>query len=234
MCDKIRPKNKKTGGNMKKAVIFDLDGTVVDSVGAIASCANERLKEAGLCEQPVEKYKYFAGDGQYELIKRALAASGDIELLHYDEVMKSYIEHFKDTCHIGCKPYPGITGMLTALKKDNIRIAVLSNKAHANTIKVIEYVFGKDYFDYVQGQIEGINRKPSPDGVYMVMDKLNVSREECIYVGDTSVDMKTGKAAGLYTVGVTWGFRDREELIANHADAIIDRPEELLKYIYSI
>lgn len=216
---------------MKKAVIFDLDGTVVDSVGAIARCANERLKEAGLCEQPVEKYKYFAGDGQYELIKRALAAAGDEQLIHYDEVMKSYIEHFRDTCHIGCKPYPGIVEMLKALKKNNIRIAVLSNKAHANTIKVIEYVFGENFFDYVQGQIEGINRKPSPDGVYMVMDRLGVTKEESLYVGDTSVDMKTGKAAGIFTVGVTWGFRDRQELIANNADAIIDKPDELLKYI---
>lgn len=216
---------------MKKAFIFDLDGTIVDSVGAIASCANDCLVEQGLEPQPVEAYMKFAGDGQYELIKRALRASGDEELVYYEAVMARYIELFKDRCHIGCVAYEGIKEILDELKKYGIKLAVLSNKAHANSIKVVESVFGKGYFDYIQGQQDNINRKPAPDGAFIVMDKLQVKPEECVYVGDTSVDMKTGKAAGIFTVGVTWGFRDRKELEENQADAIVDKPDELLQYV---
>ena len=215
---------------MKKAFIFDLDGTIVDSVGAIASCVNDCLVEKGLKPQPVEAYKYFAGDGQYELIKRALRAAGDVELRNYEEVMPRYIELFKDRCHVGCMPYDGMRETLQALKEKGMLLSVLSNKAHANSIKVVEAVYGKGFFDDIQGQMDHVNRKPSPDGAFMVMERLNVRREECIYVGDTSVDMKTGKAAGIFTVGVTWGFRTREELIENHADAVIDHPSELLNY----
>lgn len=219
---------------MKKAFIFDLDGTIVDSVGAIATCANFCMKEAGIPEQPVEAYKMFAGDGQYELIKRALRASGDEELVHYEAVMARYIELFKDRCHIGCVAYDGIKEMLDALKSKGIKLAVLSNKAHANSIKVVESVFGQGYFDYIQGQQDNVNRKPAPDGAFILMDELQVKPEECVYVGDTSVDMKTGKAAGIFTVGVTWGFRDRAELVENHADGIVDKPDELLQYVNDV
>ncbi len=216
---------------MKKAFVFDLDGTIVDSVGAIADCANFCMAEKGLSPQPVNAYMQFAGDGQYELIKRALKASGDIELKYYDEVMARYIELFKDRCHIGCTAYSGMTEILTELKERGMKLAVLSNKAHFNTIKVVEYVYGQGFFDYIQGQMDHINKKPSPDGAFMVMDELNVSADECVYVGDTSVDMLTGHAAGMFTVGVTWGFRERAELVEYKADAIIDKPEELLEYL---
>ncbi len=216
---------------MKKAFIFDLDGTIVDSVGAIADCANFCIGEKGLSPQPVEAYMQFAGDGQYELIKRALRASGDTELKYYDEVMARYIELFKDRCHIGCTPYDGMEATLRKLKEKGVKLAVLSNKAHHNTIKVVEYVYGQGFFDYIQGQMDHIEKKPSPDGAYMVMKELGVTPCECVYVGDTSVDMITGHRAGIFTVGVTWGFRERAELVEYKADAIIDKPEELLEYL---
>lgn len=216
---------------MKKAFIFDLDGTIVDSVGAIADCANFCMGEKGLATQPVNAYMQFAGDGQYELIKRALRASGDTELKYYDEVMARYIELFKDRCHIGCTAYEGMQQTLKNLKAKGIKLAVLSNKAHHNTIKVVEYVYGKELFSYIQGQMDHIEKKPSPDGAYMVMEELKVTADECVYVGDTSVDMLTGHAAGIFTIGVTWGFRDRAELVEYKANAIIDKPEELLEYL---
>lgn len=216
---------------MIKAFIFDLDGTIVDSVGAIAACANDCLMEKGLKPHPVNAYMQFAGDGQYELIKRALRAAGDENLSYYEEVMARYVEWFKDRCHIGCTAYEGITDMLKELKAEGIKLAVLSNKAHKNSVKVVEHVFGEGFFDYIQGQMDNINRKPAPDGAYIVMKELGVKASECIYVGDTSVDMQTGKAAGVFTVGVTWGFRDRAELVENHADGIVDKPEELLQYM---
>lgn len=216
---------------MVKAFIFDLDGTIVDSVKAIADCANFCIEEAGYKAHDVEAYKLFAGDGQYELIKRALIAAGDENLDSYESVMERYIELFKDRCHLGCVPYEGITDMLLQLKSHNIKLAVLSNKAHLNTVKVIENVFGNEMFDCIQGQMNKIEKKPSPEGAYLVMEKLGVTAEECVYVGDTSVDMMTGHAANIYTVGVTWGFRDRSELVEYKADAIVDEAHELLKFV---
>lgn len=216
---------------MKKAIIFDLDGTIVDSVGSIAACANRCLEKVGLMPQPVEKYQMFAGDGQYELIRRALKASGDEKLEFYDAVMQDYIEQFKTCCHIGCTAYNGMKDTLCELKNQKIKLAVLSNKAHLNTIKVVEYVYGTGFFDYIQGQQDHIPKKPDPAGVFHLFKAMGVSAPECLYVGDTNVDMQTGKAAGIFTVGVTWGFRDRKELEENHADAIIDQPLELLKYL---
>lgn len=212
---------------MIKAYIFDLDGTLVDSLGAIANCANSCLKEAGLKEQSVDEYRYFAGDGQYELIKRALVAAGDTELKNYESVMARYIEKFKDTCHIGCVAYEGMPQKLQELKNRGIKLAVLSNKAHLNTLKVIEEVYGTEIFDVVMGQKENVPKKPAPDGVYNILKELGVEPQECVYVGDTSVDMKTGKAAGLFTIGVTWGFRDRAELEEYKADKIVECVSEL-------
>ncbi len=212
---------------MIKAYIFDLDGTLVDSLGAIASCANSCLEEAGYAPHKTDDYRYFVGDGQYELIKRALIAAGDKQLKAYDSVMASYIKKFKDCCHIGCTAYDGMLPKLLELKARGIKIAVLSNKAHINTVKVIHEVYGDDIFDIVLGQRDGIPKKPAPDGVYCIMKELGLKPDECVYVGDTSVDMKTGKAAGVFTIGVTWGFRDRIELEENHADKIIDSPKEL-------
>lgn len=127
------------------------------------------------------------------------------------------------------KPYPGIPELLEGLKKLGIPIAVLSNKPHLQTISVVEKIFGKGYFDAIQGQCAEIARKPAPDGVYYLLDKFQVSADECLYIGDTATDMMTGNAAGAFTVGVLWGFRDREELEAHQADAIVAQAEEILK-----
>lgn len=213
---------------MMKAYIFDLDGTLVDSLASIANCANACLVEAGLPEQKLEDYRYFAGDGQYELIKRALRAAGDTWLEKYDKVMARYIERFRDTCHVGCVAYAGMPEKLAELKQNGKKLAVLSNKAHVNTLKVIEEVYGNGVFDIVMGQKDQVPKKPAPDGVFAIMQELHVTAEECIYVGDTSIDMKTGKAAGIFTVGVTWGFRGRKELEEAGADQIIDRASELI------
>ena len=116
---------------------------------------------------------------------------------------------------------------LEQIKKYGVKIAVLSNKPHENSIKVVETLFGKDFFDHIQGQQEGIPRKPSPIGALHIAEIFHAKREECLYFGDTNTDMQTGKAAGMKTVGVTWGFRTREELEENHADILIDTPQEI-------
>lgn len=217
-----------SGRHVTKACIFDLDGTTLDTVESIATTANQALQKFGFVPHPQEQYKIFAGDGQIELIKRALKAAGDEKLASFDAVMQEYIQLFKTGCMYHVKPYDGIRELLKALKKQGILIAILSNKAHQNTCAAVEELFGKGYFDYILGQKPEYERKPSAEGVQIILEELGVEADDCLYIGDTSTDMQTGKNASMYTVGVTWGFRDETELITHGADAIIHTPMELL------
>lgn len=213
---------------MFKACILDIDGTLLDSVESIAYVANQVLKEYGLTPQPVESYKYFAGDGADELMKRALRAAGDPEMIHYEEGRTLYREIFAKDPFYHVKAFDGMPETLLALKKKGVRLAVLSNKPHPAAVKAIEGIYGKACFDVILGQREGMKRKPSPEGAWLIADNFGVPPKECMYVGDTNTDMQTGKSAGMYTIGVTWGFRDRSELVENCADIIIDHPTELI------
>lgn len=214
---------------MYKACIFDLDGTLTDSVESIAYSANRALQECGLKPNPIESYKRFAGDGVEEMLIRSLTAAGDTKLENLEQVILKYREFFAKDCTYQVKPYDGIVELLKELKDKNIKIAVLTNKPHARAVDVVEAIFGKDYFDIIIGQSKHINRKPSPDGALIIADELGLLTNECIYIGDTDTDMITGKAANMFTVGVTWGFREREELEVNNADFIIDTPLQLLE-----
>lgn len=216
---------------MKKAVIFDLDGTLSDSIHSMKYCVDKVMEAYGYGPFSVEQYKYFVGDGAANLIKRALLAGGDKELVHFEEAFAQYKEIFKENCMYQVKPYKGIRELLAALKGKKVAIAVLSNKPHAETVNVIETLFGKNYFDVILGQTDKVAIKPSPEGVFVILDKLGIGAEETLYLGDTSTDMKTGKSAGAFTVGALWGFRDYQELSDNHADAIIEEPLQLLNYL---
>ena len=216
---------------MKKAVIFDLDGTLSDSINSIKYSSDLALEKVGFGPFTVEQYKYFVGDGAANLIKRALIAGGDTELVHFEEVFAEYRKIFKENCMYQVEPYDGIRELLAALKAKGLAIAVLSNKPHAETINVIETLFGKGYFDMIQGQKENVAIKPSPEGVFQILDQLGLTAEDILYLGDTATDMKTGKSAGAFTVGALWGFGKREELEECHADAIISHPLELLNYV---
>lgn len=216
---------------MKKAVIFDLDGTLSDSLASIKYCADQAVASFGYGPFTEEQYKYFVGDGAANLIKRCLQAGGDKECIHFEEAFAKYKEIFQVHCMYQVKPYDGIRELLQTLKEKGIKLAVLSNKPHDETIRVIEELFGADYFDCIQGQKSQVAIKPSPEGVFMILEQLKLSIEDIIYVGDTSTDMKTGKNAGALTVGVLWGFREQKELEENQADFIINNPLQLLDYI---
>lgn len=217
--------------SMKKAVIFDLDGTLSDSIASIKYCGDLTLAKFGYGPYTEHDYKYFIGDGAANLVKRALTRSGDVELTKFDEAYALYKEIFAKNCMYQVKPYDGIPELLAALKEKGVRIAVLSNKPHGATLDVIRDLFGEGYFDHVQGQVEGMPIKPDPSGALHIMETFGVGPEECLYIGDTATDMKTGKGAGIFTVGALWGFREREELEGAHADAIIGYPLELLEYL---
>lgn len=216
---------------MKKAVIFDLDGTLADTIASITYCGNLALSRSGLPSFGEEDYKRFVGDGAAMLIRRALLAAGDERLERFDEVYKTYLDIFAKGCMYQVKPYEGVRALLEELRRLGVRIAVLSNKPDADSLRVVEELFGKGYFDFVQGQRADIPRKPDPAGVYRIMKAFGLSAGDFLYVGDSGVDMKTGRAAGIFTVGVLWGFRERKELAENGADAVIAEPRELLSYL---
>ena len=213
---------------MIKACIFDLDGTLADTLESMAYVANEIMQKYGLKTLPTDNFRYYSGEGADMLMQRALKDAGDKELIHYEEGRRLYREMFAADPMYKVVPYEGMPETLKELKKRGIRLAVCSNKPHPAAVKVIAQLYGDD-FDMVLGQSDAIRRKPAPDGPLMIAGKFGVRPEECMYVGDTSTDMKTGKAAGMFTVGALWGFRDREELNANGADLVADHPTDLVK-----
>ncbi len=214
----------------KKAVIFDLDGTLSDSIHSIKYSGDRTMEKFGYGPFSEEQYKYFVGDGARNLVKRALEAGGDTELAHFEEAYTLYREIFKENCMYRVRPYEGIPELLATLKVQHVKIAVLSNKPHAETVNVVEALYGKGYFDVIEGQKEGLAIKPSPDGVFRILERLGLGAEDLLYLGDTATDMKTGKGAGAFTVGALWGFRDRAELEEGGADAVIEHPLELLRF----
>ena len=216
---------------MKKAVIFDLDGTLADSLESIWYCANYAIGTCGFDPIPLEKYNIFVGDGADTLIKRCLAYSGDTEAEYFEKAFLQYQLFFKEHCMYHVKPYDGIPETLDALKQAGIKIAVFSNKPHERTVDVVETLFGKDYFDEILGQADDRPKKPSPNGVFYLAEKLGVEIQDIAYVGDTSTDMMTGKSAGAWTIGVLWGFRGRDELEKYKADVIIDKPSDILSQV---
>lgn len=216
---------------MKKAVIFDLDGTLSDSIHSMKYCGDRAVAPYGYGPFSTEQYCYFVGDGAANLVRRALAAGGDIQGIHFEEAFARYKELFAVDCMYQVKPYAGIPKLLEQLKDRGLKLAVLSNKPHEETVRVVETLFGKNVFDTIQGQQEGLPIKPDPAGVFRIMEQFGVESRELLYLGDTATDMKTGKAAGAFTIGVLWGFRIREELEEAHADALIDAPAELLQYV---
>ena len=212
---------------MIKACIFDLDGTLTRTQESIARPINMTLKYYGLPEQPVEDYNYFAGDGIKNALERALKAAGDTEAAHLEEGLPMCRKWMNEDPLYHVEPYPHVIESLHALKDKGIKIAVFSNKPHESAVNVVETIFGKGLFDHVQGQTDRIPIKPDPAGVYEILKKIGVKKEECLYFGDTNTDMMTGHNAGLYTVGVTWGFRPRAELEEYKADCIIDSAADI-------
>ena len=217
---------------MIKACIFDMDGTVSNTINSIAYFANNALKKAGLKEIETDVYKKLVGNGAKVLVERMLKTVGAPQS-YYDEVAYEYNTKYDNDFLYLTEPYDGIIDMLKELKKMGLSVAILSNKPHATALKVSDALFSSELVDICYGGRDGIALKPDPSGVFEILNELNIEKEECLYIGDTATDMKTGKGAGLYTIGVLWGFRDREELENGGADKIIKHPFELLDIINS-
>lgn len=214
---------------MYKACVFDLDGTLTDTLESLTFSVNKTLEEIGLGQISAQQCRSFVGNGAAVLVEKSIRAAGDPEAEKLEEARKVYARVFGEFCTYKVRPYNGIVELLEGLKEKGICMAVVSNKPHEQTKDVVRTFFAEGTFDDVQGQSDQYPRKPDPAAVYAVLDRMGVTPEEAIYIGDSEVDMKTGKAAGMLTVGVTWGFRSRELLLETGADQIIDHAEELLE-----
>ncbi|MEY8336524.1 HAD family hydrolase [Lachnospiraceae bacterium 62-35] len=216
---------------MYRCCIFDLDGTLLNTIHALTFTTNRVMERFGLPLVTEEQMKHFVGDGYKKQVERALLSAGDKGMEHYEEALLVYMKEFEKYCLYQVEPYDGIQELLDFLKKQGIKIAVFSNKPHLRAVENIEGTFGKGFFDLVAGEKPGIKKKPDPAGVFLIMEKLQVRPEECLYFGDTNTDMKTGKAAGLDTVGVLWGFRGREELEKFHPKYLISHPLQIIEIL---
>lgn len=215
---------------MYKACIFDLDGTLTDTLESLVYSVNKTLEFMGLRSITQEQCRQFVGNGARYLLECALQAV-DADPERIEEAMEAYRRIFGENCTYHVKPYDGVPEMLAALKEKGMKLAVLSNKPHFQAVDVTNTFFEEGTFAHIQGQCDEIRRKPAPDGVFAAAEKIGVEVSECIYIGDSEVDVKTGLAAGAKTVAVTWGFRSREVLEEAGAVHMIDKPEELLSLL---
>ncbi len=211
---------------MKKVAVFDLDGTLIDSLQGIALACNAALRLSGLPEHEVERYRTFIGNGMDKLIRRALPEEADEEI--FRQVRSDYDTIYCDVCAQGCPLFPGVSEMLEELHRHDILTAAVSNKPHNQTRAVVQSSFGT-LLDLAQGQREGGPLKPDPQTVLQVLEKLG---GRCIsYTGDSEVDMETGKNGGFYTIGVTWGMKEEPLLRRTGADMIAHTVPELERLI---
>jgi len=212
-----------------RAAIFDLDGTLLDTLGDLANSANEMLAALELPVHPTDAYRHFVGDGVHTLIQRIIPAGTPENtaaacLARYRE---AYSRRWNDTT----VPYDGITELLDGLVERGLRLAVLSNKPDDFTRRCVEEFLPAYPWSMILGMRDGVPRKPDPAGVHEILRHLDIAPEECLYLGDTDTDMKTAVAAGVFPVGVLWGFRDREELIQSGAEFVIEHPRQLLQWM---
>ncbi|MEA4854228.1 MAG: HAD family hydrolase [Christensenella sp.] len=213
---------------MVKGILWDLDGTLLNTLQSLYQSGSLMLDDLSLPRQDADAYRYFAGDGAAVLVERALVAAGDLKLTRLQEGLALFRKYFPQWCDYEVKPYDGIVQTLRVLKEKGVHHAVLSNKPDEQTKAIIGRHFGKELFSCVRGQTEGVPKKPDPAGAKLVLGQLGLSAGDCLYVGDTAVDMQTGNAAGIFTVGAAWGFRPEKELMDAGARRIIHHPEELL------
>lgn len=214
-----------------KAVIFDLDGTLADTLADLAASANYALKALGYPEHEVEEYRYFVGNGIPVMLRRASGAGDDPDAVQRlrEKFMEHYRVHFCDNTSV----YSGMPDAVLKLREWGIKTAVVTNKADSMAKTIVEKLY-PGLFDMVVGQIDGVPCKPDPKVTLSVMSKLGVIPGECVFLGDSDADMQTALNCGAYGAGALWGFRTREELLCNGAKSLLESPDKLVDLIKSI
>ena len=211
-----------------KAVVFDLDGTLIDTIHDLADSVNEVLKSRNLPQHSIESYKVRVGDGIKLLLERSLPEESLPDENYLKQIVNDFNDSYNQNWKNHTKPYSGILPLLHALQEFGIQKAILSNKPQHFTDLCAEHFFPDIQFSVVFGAKDDFPKKPDPVSALHIASKMNILPSEVIYVGDTSIDMNTAINAGMYPVGVSWGFRSKEELFGAGAKIILTYPEELM------
>lgn len=209
------------------AVLFDLDGTLLDTLEDIADAANRALARHRYPVHPLPSFRYFVGEGARTLVERTLPENARVKET-IDRLYAEFLGEYARNWKAKTRPYDGVPGLLDGLVERGVKIAVLSNKPDDFTRRCVEELLGRWTFDAVLGHHGGIAPKPDPAGALEIARTLGVPSGRILFAGDSAIDMETARAAGMFPVGVLWGFRTREELESSGARAVIERPLELL------
>ncbi len=207
------------------AIVFDLDGTLLDSLDDLADSLNHALAQVGLPVIERQRYRTLVGQGVESLVKNGI---GPEHQALYEKTLALYREAYQARMEAKTRPYEGIEAMLARLQQGGWPMAILSNKPHQATVDVVARLLPGDCFALVRGHQPPMPLKPAPDGALAIAHALGIAPARCAFVGDTKVDIETALAAGMWAVGVTWGFRDRQELVEAGAAWIIDHPSQLV------
>ena len=205
--------------------VFDLDGTLLDTLGDLTASVNHALRWAGMPERTIEEIRWFVGNGVKKLMERAIPDG--LNNPRFDEVYQEFRDHYLHHGLDTTVPYPGIMELLQALKDEGKQIAVVSNKFYKATEELCQHFFG-GLVDVAIGEREGIRKKPAPDTVEEALRQLNADRTHAVYVGDSDVDIQTARNSGLPCISVLWGFRDQDFLLAHGATTLVVNPSDIL------
>ena len=211
---------------MYKTYIFDLDGTLLNTLGDLAASTNYALRQYGMPEHTIDDVRRFVGNGVGKLIERAIPEG--LANPQYEDVLATFRKHYMLHSLDTTAPYPGIESLLHSLRSHGCNVAVVSNKFYNATVELCRHFFA-DTVEVAIGERENIRRKPAPDTVFEAMRQLGVSGEDTVYVGDSDVDVATACNSGIPCISVLWGFRDRDFLIEHGATTFVNTPEDILK-----
>ena len=210
------------------AILFDLDGTLLDSLEDMKDSVNHVMREFGFPEHTTEGIRTFVGNGIRRLIERSVPEDTDPRTC--EAALKVYRSYYNDHCMIKTKPYDGVPELLAALKKEGFAMAIVSNKNEEAVEEMREHYFG-DLVPLAFGQSDAVPKKPDPSMVYAAADRLGIPKERCIYVGDSEVDIETAKNAGIDCITCLWGFREKEFLLAEGARVLAEAAEDILRVV---
>ena len=215
---------------MKQLAIFDLDGTLLNTITDLGASTNFALHSMGFSEHPLSAYNYMVGNGVRKLMERA---QPDASPQVIDELLTHFRSHYDEHCTDTTKPYPGIPELLAELREKGVKLAVATNKYQAAADKIINHFFPDVEFEAVLGQVPERPVKPDPSVVFAILNLCPTQKRDVLYVGDSAVDIETARRACVESVGVTWGFRPVSELRKACADHVVSLPAEILRFLES-